>query len=245
LVPSVKSATQIIKYLSSSRHKSESLTQISFDLGLNRSTAYRILTTLELDNMVEYDSSERTYRLGTEIVVLGARALKVNNYLERSEQLIREIAGFSGNTTVLVQRISFAKIAYVLKAEPDTPLHVSATIGQVLPITAGSHGKVFMAFMGKEERMEIYKQIGYPRYTAYTLTKEQFEAEVSSIREAGVALSWEEHVAGVGGVAVPVFRGENSLFGTISCFGLSAELDQSRLRDIAAKVRQRVQSEFL
>lgn len=194
--------------------------------------------------MVEYDSSERTYRLGTEIVVLGARALKVNNFLEKSDQLIQEIASFSGSTTVLVQRISFAKIAYVLKAEPDTPLHVSATIGQVLPITAGSHGKLFLAYMEKEERMEIYEQIGYPRYTANTLTQEQFEAEIPAIREDGFALSWEEHMVGVAGVAIPVFRGDNALFGTISCFGLTAETNKSLLCEIAVKVKQRVQSEF-
>lgn len=245
LVPSVNSAVRIIKYLSSSKHKSENLTQISIDLGLNRSTAYRILTTLELDNMVEYDAIERTYRLGTEIVVLGARALKVNNMLEKSGQLIEEIASFTGNTTVLVQRVSFTKIAYVQKAEPDTPLHVSATIGQVLPITAGSHGKLFMAYLDAEERNEIYGQIGYPRYTANTLTRDQFEEEIPAIVAAGFALSWEEHMAGVAGVAVPVFKGENALFGTISCFGLSAEMDRTQMREIAAKMKQRIQSEFM
>ncbi len=224
VIPSVAASVKVLQYLSQSKHQNASLTQISQDLELNRSTTYRILTTLQADNIVEYDERERGYRLGPELAVLGARAVGLNSVLHRAEELIHHVAEETRNTTLLVQRVSRDKIGYVLKAEPDAPIHLAASAGQVIPITAGSHGKVFMAFMEPTEREALLKRLGLPRYTPKSIHNvAAFYIELERIRETHIALSWEEHFPGICGVAVPVFRsGSNQVVATVSTIAMTA-----------------------
>lgn len=244
IIPSLHSAIQILKYLSRAKYKTATLTQISSDFDMNRSTTYRILTTLQLNSMVEYEPSNRTYRLGTEVAVLGARAVTLNEFLHRAAQVIERIAKETGNTTVLVQRISRDKIAYVLKAEPDTPIRISATLGQVYPITAGSHGKLFLAHMELAERQEILDQLGYPRYTEQTIPREKLEDELENIRNTGIAISWEEHFVGIAGVAVPVFQGGGQITATISSIAMTAGGSIEHLREWGSWMSQLVDTDL-
>jgi len=244
VIPSLDSAIQILKYLSRSKNKTATLTKISSDFDMNRSTTYRILTTLKLNNMVEYEPSDRTYRLGIEVAVLGARAVTLNEFLHRAAQVIQRIAKDTGNTTVLVQRVSPDKIAYVLKAEPETSIRISATLGQVYPITAGSHGKLFLAHMDVDERQDILEQLGYPRYTEHTISREKLEEELVHIREAGVAISWEEHFVGVAGVAVPVFHGGSQMTASISCIAMTARASLEQMQAWGQMMTRLVETEL-
>lgn len=246
IIPSVSASVKVLQYLSHVKHQNASLTKISQDLGLNRSTTYRILTTLQADNVVEYDERERGYRLGPELAVLGARAVSLSSFLHRAEEIIRRVAEETQNTTLVVQRVSRDKIGYVLKVEPDTPVHIAASAGQVIPITAGSHGKVFMAFMEPRERESVLKRVGLPRYTSKSIHDEAaFYAELERIRETHIALSWEEHFPGICGVAVPVFRnGSNQIVATVTTIAMTASTTPQQLQTWGELIKNAIAKEL-
>ncbi len=246
IIPSVAASIKVLRYLSQVKHQNAGLTQISQDLELNRSTTYRILTTLQADNVVEYDERERGYRLGPELAVLGARAVNLNTFLHRAENVIRQVAEATQNTTLLVQRVSRDKIGYVLKAEPDTPVHIAAAAGQVIPITAGSHGKVFMAFMDAEEREGVLTRVGLRRYTANSIhEKDAFHAELERVRETHVAVSWEEHFPGVCGVAVPIFRnGSHHVVATVTTIAITSSTTPQQLQAWGQFIKNAIEKEL-
>lgn len=247
LVPSLLSAVRILRYLSQAKHRESNLTQIARDLGVNRSTTYRILVTLQVAGMVEYDEEARTYRLGPEVAVLGARAVTLNEFLRRAQDVVTHVMELTRATTLLVQRIAFDKMAYVLKATPESSLHITANVGQVWPITAGSHGKVFLAYMDDAERDEVLSKLGYPAYTPYTIRgRENLLAELRRVREEGMAVSWQEHVLGVVGVAVPVFRtGTRHVAACVSVIGLSAHVSVDQAREWGRAMQQLVRQELV
>ena len=246
IIPSVAASVRVLQYLSQSKHQNASLTQISQELGLNRSTTYRILTTLQMENIVEYDDRERGYRLGPELAVLGARAVSFSSFLHRAEELINRIAEQTQNTTLLVQRVSRDKIGYVLKAEPDAPIHISAVAGQVIPITAGSHGKVFMAFMDSEEREALLKAWGLPNYTPRSIHDEAaFYVELERVRKTHIAVSWEEHFPGICGVAVPVFRnGSDHVIATVTTIAMTAATTPEQLEQWGELIKSAIAKEL-
>ncbi|MCL8207925.1 MAG: IclR family transcriptional regulator [Actinomycetia bacterium] len=247
LVPSLQSAVRILQYLSQARHRESNLTQIARDLGLNRSTAYRIVLTLQSAGMVEYDDTSRTYRLGPELAVLGARAITLNEFLRRAQEVVTQVMELTRATTLLVQRIAFDKMAYVLKATPEASLHITANVGQVFPITAGSHGKVFLAYMDPEERDTILAKTGYPAYTPYTIQgRENLLAELERVRQEGMAVSWQEHVLGVVGVAVPIFRtGTQRVAACLSVIALSAAVSPDQAREWGRAMQHIVRQELV
>ena len=54
------------------------LSELAREVGLNKTTAFRLLSALESEGMVARQAND-TYRLGPEIVVLGGRALRNND----------------------------------------------------------------------------------------------------------------------------------------------------------------------
>lgn len=242
LIPSLSSAVRILQYLSQAKHANANLTQISRDLELNRSTTYRILTTLQKAAILEYDDNTHSYRLGPALAVLGARAISLNEFLHRAQTLIHRIAEETGNTTVLVQPVSSDKVAYVLKADPETDVHIGVRIGQTFPIAAGSYGKVFLAYMEKEQRERVLKKFSEPTGMA---DGGQFEQEWARIRSARMATCWEEHMPGVCEASVPIFRsGTQKVAAVVCAMGLTATATREQLTKWAADMRTLVDREF-
>ncbi len=246
-IPSLVSAFDVLRYLSDKRHSEATLAQISTALNLNRSTTYRVLATFETLDIVEHDLQGRVYRLGPELAVLGARAVVLNNFFKQAETVINRAAEITRNTTLLVQRVGTDKMAYTLKAEPDGTLHLGATVGQVLPVTAGSHGKVFLAYMSSEERDKLLAEHGYPASTSYTIRdSDALLRELEKVRAIGMGISWQEHVVGVCGVAVPIFRTDSeNVKACISTVAMSEVTPPEQLAEWGRQIQSLILAENL
>ncbi len=67
-------AVRLLKAFSRERPE-QSLAELSNDLGLNKTTALRLLTALASECLVTRDPTSKTYRLGSAILALGTQAL--------------------------------------------------------------------------------------------------------------------------------------------------------------------------
>ena len=74
------------------------LTEIADEAGLNKTTAYRLLTALEAEGMVARASHGDAWRLGTETIALGALAVRSNDVVGASRP---ELAALVGDAPVL------------------------------------------------------------------------------------------------------------------------------------------------
>ncbi|WP_459998028.1 IclR family transcriptional regulator [Paradesulfitobacterium aromaticivorans] len=237
MVPAVETAIKILEYLSRFKHRASTLSDISKNISINKSTCHRILKVLENSNFVFYNEEKKQYSLGSHLVVLGTRASEFIDYLELSKPHLKWLCQETQQTVVLLEPISNNRLMYIAKEEPPLPVRVTVNIGQRFPLTSASFGKCFLAFMDEMKAEEIIKNIGLRQFTNKTITNlKEFTQELEHVRRKGYAESHEEYLPGVCGVAAPVFDLHGNVKQVISCLFLAQQPDTDNVSLYGSKV---------
>jgi DNA-binding IclR family transcriptional regulator len=195
-----------------------------FDLadrcGLNRSTAWRILATLEDEGLVERDPETGRYGVGYALVALGAAAGHAP-LVRRAHAAVRALAEACLETASLAVPRGL-QLVYVDQVQAT---HVMAAdwLGRATPLHATSTGKALLAWMAEDElgaalpgRLE--------RFTDTTITtRAVLRGELADIRARGFAVSRGELEPALWGVSAPVLDGGRAI-AIISVWGAETRI---------------------
>lgn len=191
-------------------------------LGVAKSTAHRLLTTLTSRGIVEQNPSTGRYRLGIHLFELGHLALSRVDLRRRSKTLLEQLREASGWTV----HLSIAQGADVLYLERLTTLRGMQAIEQYRrrwPLHATSSGKALCAYDPIALQARI--QAGFPAFTSHTISNEQdFRTELDRVRRYGYAVSRQELMSQLASVAAPVLDGQGHAIAAISLTGSAREL---------------------
>ena len=233
--PSVTLAAQALKLLSRHKYRSTSLKDIARKLEASPTTCLRVLRTLEREDFVRYDRETRKYSLGPYLIPLGNRAAELNDAVTRAAAEIKLVAAQTGLTTVLVQRWDDRPV-YIASAEPPTEdirfSRLSISIGQATPLTAGAHGRCFLAY-DDESEWQRHLAAGLRPMTPATITDPaEFIARLWEVRRQGFAVSDGEFHRGTTAVDAPVFGRSGQVELVISCVCISSQLEEQHLAEV-------------
>jgi IclR family transcriptional regulator, KDG regulon repressor len=241
-VPALESAIRILEYLSRYTSKDRSLSQISKNLSINKSTCHRILKLLHQYRYVSFDSESKQYNLGSYLLILGSRAAEFIDYLKLAKPHLKWVCEETRLTSVLLEPISNERLMYVAKEELDAPdYHVQVTVklGQHFPLTSASFGKCYLAFSEKEEVEEIIKKASFKQFTDKSITNlDSFRASLEEVRQKGYAVSYEEHTPGVFGIAAPIFDHGGSVMMVIACIGFASDINEDTIAFCGEKLKE-------
>ena len=193
------------------------LDEIATKTGIPRSTAYRILNSLERDTYVRRTLQGR-YLLGYRLISLGeavASDLRSDELRAILLPWMQALADRVGETVRLsiYDRGAVALIAGVAAA---TSHALNFNLHETLPAHAGGGSKVLLAHLLEEERRLVLRR-PLERYTPLTLTDPgQLHAELALIRERGWAHDPGEFSERVQSYAVPLFAGDGRLACAVS-----------------------------
>jgi DNA-binding IclR family transcriptional regulator len=88
-------------------------------------------------------------------------------------------------------------------AEAAKPLKISSPPGTSIPLLAGAVGKAFLAQQPKDQVLKIIREHGLSRFTQRSIVKkDDYLAELESVRRRGYAIDNEEYLPGVKAVAM-------------------------------------------
>jgi IclR family KDG regulon transcriptional repressor len=234
-VPSVALAAQALKLLSRHKYKSSSLKDIARKLGASPTTCLRLLRTLEREDFVCYDRETRRYSLGPYLIPLGNRAAELNDDVARAVADIKRVAAQTGLTTALVQRWDDRPV-YIASAEPPADdvrfSRLSISIGQATPLTAGAHGRCFLAY-DNETEWQRHVAAGLRSMTSATITDPvRFVEILREVRRQGYAISDGEFHRGTTAVDAPIFGKNGQVEMVISSVCISSQLDERHLAEV-------------
>jgi DNA-binding IclR family transcriptional regulator len=233
-VPAVDRAARVLQTLAG--RGEHSLSELSRELGVSKSTLSALLATLEEHELVERDGSSRRFRLGPGVtsLAMSAAAAPVDvrdaarSHLERLASLSGETAILhvaSGDATVIADRV-----------EPVHQLKVVAPLGHRLPAFAGSVAKVLLASRTEEEAATIVRAKPLPVFTPRSIVDpEAYLLEVARARRRGYALENEEYLVGVRAVSAAVADRDDHAIGTLSVVGVAARM-AGRTRELSEAV---------
>jgi IclR family KDG regulon transcriptional repressor len=216
--------------------------ELALKSGYNKSTTYRLLSTLVSLQAVQQNENEK-YSLGSKLFELGNRVSLYQSLINATKIPIRDIA-IHIQETVLFGVLKDNQVFYINKAESIQGLKISTSVGSYQPINATAIGKVLLTFSSDSKQQNILKAMNFNSYTKNSITgKEKFITELEKTRKQGYALDLEEFELGLICVAIPIFNKNNKLIGSISASGPSSRFELknvsnyiSILKDGASKI---------
>ncbi len=233
---SVERALDILLLFSMQR-PNYALNEIATLTGLNKSTAWRLATTLEQRGLLEQDPETRRYRLGRRIYQLGmiyANCLEINN---KASMAVHSLA----SRTRCTARIGIwdrDAVIVTMIVIPEGQDALAAQIGPRIPAYCTALGKAMLAFMEEEELKGYLSETELIPYTPSTITsQEQLIEELKETRQRGYSISKNELIPGVAGIAAPIFGRDGSLIAALSLgVGRLKELLIDRMNELSEEL---------
>lgn len=194
--------------------------------GLNRSTAWRMLATLEHHGLVERDPVTHRYRIGYAVVRLAAGAGH-EPLVRLAHPVLRRLADETGETVSLAvpRRLQLVSVDQLQGA------HVMAAdwLGRSMPLHATSTGKAFLARLDAAALAAVLSQ-PLERFTAATTCEpEALRRELADVRARGWSASRGELEPGLWGVSAAALDRWERPVAVVSVWGTEARLRRQGL----------------
>jgi IclR family pca regulon transcriptional regulator len=181
------------------------LSELSLRTGLDKATTFRVARTLLEFGCLRQDPATRHYWLGIGVLDLGFAYLNSLDVREHALQAMRLLARelqepvslsiLDGMETVYIERVRAGRLQMSLNLQ----------VGSRLPAHSTAAGKVLLAWLPASESRALLTREPLARVTEFTLTDPKvLERELSRVREMGYAVSEQETVVGLCGIAVPI-----------------------------------------
>ncbi len=215
--------------------------------GHPRSTAYRMLVTLEKNNLISYDPKENKYRLGHKLMEYGGIVLQNLEIRREADPILVELHNKTGQTILLAIKEN-DNLRYLVSFESEEFFQPQAHIGRTRVIHHSPLGIVIMAYLPFEEVENILARNPLVKRTPYTLTdKELFLQRLNKIREDGFFIDTDESFVGNTGICVPVFGLSGEVIAAITVagqnhriLGTNQEKYLSLLKEAAQNISKRL-----
>jgi DNA-binding IclR family transcriptional regulator len=181
-----------------------SLTELSQEMRLAKSTIQRLTYTLQSLGLIERDKRTKRFQAGSKMAFL---ALSVMNNMDLTMAALphmQELARKMGETITLSILLQ-TEILYIELIRSKHILNVDLFQGSRRPAYCTSSGKVLLAFLPEPELKIILNKLKLISHTPHTVTsKRELLRDLKIVRKKGYCLNNEETVLGLRSVAAPV-----------------------------------------
>lgn len=204
------------------------VTEVAKRLGVAKSTAHRLLTTLAAGGIVEQVHGYGSYRLGVRLIELGQLVSSRQDLRRMAAGVMEELRESTGWTV----HLTVAQGADSLSLERLTTRRgalVSEELPRRWPLHFTSAGKVLCAFDPAARAARL--RAGLPARTRSTITSpERFERELETIRRVGYGRARDELMLNLSSLAAPVTDAFGVARAAVSILGYTPEFDASETR---------------
>ena len=193
-----------------------SLVDLSRELDISRSSAFRLAYTLVELGYLHRDEATKTYRLGHKVLDLGFSFLASQELVDIARprlDTLRDQTGCSAHLGVLDGR----DVVYLVRCAANRTLTSNIQVGTRLPAYASSMGRAVLAFMPPDAVAQLYggeKLRPYTDQTATTLPA--LRKRLDEDRARGCVVSRAAFEAGIASVAAPLFDASGSVVGAVN-----------------------------
>lgn len=193
-----------------------------------KSSTHRILAVLIGENMVEFETRGRTYKLGARLNNWAHAAWRRSDIDVIAVNELEELCEVTQANVALSVRYDDS-ILY-LRTLDSQPVRTASRAGDHAPLHCTAAGKVFLAYMPERQRENLMAKLRFERFTEKTICDPaQLLSELAVVRSQGYAVSAQEEVARIVGIAAPIWNANNEVTAAVSLWTIS---DSARVQDI-------------
>jgi DNA-binding IclR family transcriptional regulator len=184
-----------------------------------------LLGALETEGLVARDSASGAYRLGPELISLGANALCTTDLRTIARDELIKVTEESGETATLEVLLG-SEVLILDEVQGRFLLGSTPDIGRRWPAHATSTGKLLLALGQAAPPLQRLRRVGPKTIT----TRAPFLRELATIRRQGYAVAVDELEPGLVALAAPVRNHSGFPVAALSINGPGIRLDPKRRR---------------
>ncbi len=208
------------------------VTEMSVALGVAKSNAHRILTTLLSLGFVRHLGDGR-YEPTLKTWEIGSAVLARYDIREISRSAMLALSAKCGET-VHLSILDDADVVYIDKVEGSHPVRAYSRVGGRAPAYAVATGKALLAFHSDIESLLPKKLEAFTGRTVKT--RAALFDELETVRKRGYAVNAGEWREDVGGIAAPILNDRGEVISAIGISGPIGRLGSDRVRALAPAV---------
>jgi DNA-binding IclR family transcriptional regulator len=230
-IQSLARGLQIIDALMNSQAP-KSVTELANLLDVDKSTASRLVRTLENYGYVQRAKVSRAYMVGKRLHSIGWQLTNRYALRELAQPFLTQLVHKTDECSH-IGVYSSGKILIVEDIQAEiSSLRVVGGVGRLVPLHSTAIGKALLAFG------DFPLPDTLPRFTSKSITDaEQFQAELRSICQQGYAVDNEENEYGVRCIASPVFDAFGIAVASIGISAPAARFQHSDVETVAQIVK--------
>jgi IclR family acetate operon transcriptional repressor len=215
-----------------------SLRVIARQAGLPKSSAFRILYTLQELSYAEKPGPDGIYRLTAKILALSRRVAIPSSPLEIARPHLLRLRDAVGESVWLAQ-LRQGKVTIVDGVEAAHALHLRYAIGDKCPLHATALGKAIAAHLPPQELKRALGAARLRRFTPRTIThRSRLRIELARVRQCGFSVNNEETTEGAIIFGSPILDAQGKVFAAISVTLPIVRCSPQKRRVIVAHLRE-------
>jgi DNA-binding IclR family transcriptional regulator len=210
--------------------------RVATTLGVARSTAHRLLTTLQAQGLLAQRSARSAYTSGPALIELGASVVGATDLRSLARPALERLAFETGETAHLLV-LRDTEVLFIDGVEGKHAIRAATRIGARELAHASAAGKMLLALLPAEELRRRYPAGRLTGGTDHALkTRASLERDLEETRERGYGVNDSESESDLLAVSAPVLDPAGAPVGAISISGPASRM-RPRQIEFAAAVR--------
>lgn len=245
-VPPVERAIRLLRYIAAG-NRCRNMNQTAKEIGINRTTLFRLLATLEAERMIDAIPDDGGYRLGTGLITLASQALNERGLVPTARPVLRRLVEELHLSAHLGVRDG-RDIVYLSRETPNSHLASTVREGTRLPAHATTIGRILLAELSPRDLDALYAGYDLKAFSEKTRTTiKDLRAQLENDRMHGISWSVANFEPDIGSAAVALYDHQGIAVAAINVTGhasafvqdtpLSAEIE-ARIKDAAREISE-------
>ena len=232
--PRLSSVTTAIRLLKQFSEEDAELgiSSLARRLGVAKSTAHRLATTLLSEGLLEQDPTSERYRLGLGLFQLGALVRQRLSVSNEAKTILAELrAELRENVALAVPKDR--GITFLYDFESPQSVRVRSRLGSAKCLIGCAEGLAILAFQPPKRREEMIEG------TEKLLTpedKQLLDDRMEQTRLSGFCLDFDELQTGLSTIAAPVCDAAGDVVAAVGLTGPSQRLDERKLHMLSHRI---------
>ena len=238
MIQSVERALSLLWMIADHPEEKFGLTELTESLGVDKSSAFRLLSTLMKYDLVRQEEGVRGYRLGYGIYTLAAALRDQLKITEVCSPILKRLALATKENAHLAVR-SGTKAVFIDRERAAKTIAANTSIGDSEELYCTAVGRCLICGLSAEDLGTLFEGIDMTRYTDRTVVdRERLGEELGRVRAQGYAIEDGENEANVLCIAAPIYNFERKVEASIGISGphdrMEAEIELFRTAVAAA-----------
>lgn len=233
MVPGLEKGLRVLQMFSRERSVL-SLVDISRRLGVSRSSAFRLVYTLEYLGFLQQVENSKKYELGPRVLDLGFGYLSSMDLIELTRVPLEKL-GHELNVSTHLVILDGLEVIYLARYAANHHIVSNVHVGTRFPVYATALGQVLLSDKTDTEIADLYEGQELRAFTDKTPTSiEKLLARIGLARTQGYVISWGYFEKSLASVAVPLYDNTQKV---VAAINITCPISQFNRKEFEGKIK--------